>query len=123
MSKQLKDLYFGVMVYDFNERRLKKVNLFQSRRVLRSVATYRTNGSKGREIEDPLKYCFGDTYGRIEWEVGIGYPFEEDLKKYEKKSVYELYVEPNRGLLMDMVESVSVASCKRYLKEERERRK
>lgn len=120
--RQLKDLYFGVMVFGFNRQKMEKRNLFQSSRVLRSVAMYRAERDR-LEISDPLRWCFGDTHGRVQWEVGIGSPFEEDASKYEKKSIYELYVEPNRALLMDIVNSASVASCKKYLKEERERRK
>lgn len=120
--KKLEDLYFGVMVFDFNHQKMEKMNLFQSTRVLRSVAMYRAERDR-LEIVDPLRWCFGDTYGRVQWEVGIGYPFEVDVSKYEKKSIYELYVEPNRDLLMDIVNSASVASCKKYLREERKRRK
>lgn len=116
----IKDLYFGCMNYDFNQKKMVKRNLFGSMRVLHSIAVYKI---KQEELEDnawlesrfnPLRFCFGDLWGHVEYEMQVGGAFQEET---EKLSLWDMYVEPNGKLLMDMVNSVSIESCERWLKE------
>lgn len=116
----IKDLYFGCMNYDFNSKQFKEFNLFQSMRVLHSIAVYRT---RQEELENegwyggklnPLRFCFGDLDGHVEYELQAGGPFED---KTTKLSLWDMYVVPNQKLLMAMVNSVSVESCSDWLEE------
>ena len=117
---KMNELYFGIMQCDLNSKELRSSNLFNSYRVLRSVALYVT---KKDELEyakdDPLRFCFGDTAGRYEYEMSIGDLSGNNLKKYD---IYTLYVEPNSDLLMKIVEDVDIDDAKRWLREDRERR-
>lgn len=121
---KLLDLKFPVKVWDFNAGKIKDYNLFSSLRVLSSIAIWRTMPEEQREerVSDPVAFCFGDTWGRIEWEFSIdkdgnmGSPFQEDGMKTD---VFSHYVLPNEGKLMKMVNSVSENSCRLFLKKER----
>ena len=127
----INDLYFGVvthqMSYSTKEGRneLKVYNLFDSTRVKFSVARYVTMSEKERMqlMSDPLHFCFGDTWGRTEWEfIVCPWPYKEDEKVVDcgrKVDVFSMYVEPNSNLLMDMVNRVSVSSAKKWLAEYR----
>lgn len=112
----IEDLYFGCMVYDFNSKSLVPFNLFQSGRVLHSIAVYRTRPELG--VEDPLRFCFGDLWGHVEYEMEVGGMFQD---KYEKMSLWDMYVKPNSEYLLSLVNSVSVTSCERWLKDYRAR--
>lgn len=141
--KGIKDLYFGVCTWDWNTRKCKPMNLFCSTRVLDSVALYKTGKydeyvayKKKRDKEmkrEPLyandlerwaSWCFGDTRGRAEWEFGFGDPFVKDDGTWEgdKMDVFTVFVKPNAALLKQMVDGISVASCKRWLAEQNKRR-
>ena len=63
---------------------------------------------------DPLGFCFGDLRGHVEYEMQVGGVFQD---KTSKLSLWDMYVVPNADLLMSMVNSVSVESCKEWLKE------
>lgn len=118
MTKKLDDLYFGVTVWDFNSKGPEAINLFGSCRVLASVASYaKMSKEERKKLDDPLRYCFGDTWGRVEWEFAFGSPFPKDFSELQKLSVYEAFVEPNRKYLMSLVESVSEEEGKAYLRE------
>lgn len=108
----LKELYFGCVIYDFNSGEIKPFNLFNSLRVLRSIAIYKTR--KGIKIDNPLRFCFFDLFGRVEYEFEIGGPFSNKTRKI---SLWDLYVVPNKELLMKMVNEVNEDSCKKFLKE------
>lgn len=123
---KLEDLYFGYkqfgMSYDnTNTRSIKTYNLFDSSRVLRSVAMYvlMTPEQRKERVKDPLSWCFNDVWGRYEYEFmmsplgGGGEP--------QKVDIYQMYVEPNRELLLDLVSRVTKSSAKKYLSEERKR--
>lgn len=119
----IKDLYFGCMNYDLSSGKMVKHNLFSSMRVLHSIAIYKT---KQEELEnqdwsrgefDPLNFCFGDLWGHVEYEMQIGGLFQN---KTEKFSLWDMYVVPNADLLMEMVNSVSVKSCEKWLKEHKQ---
>lgn len=116
----LEKLYFGVKIIDFNTGEIKTINLFKIGRVATSVAIYvKRRGTKAwkEQVEnehfDPLRFCFGDVWGRVEYEMIVTDMFG---KAEEKVDVYRMYVEPNRELLLDMVNRVTVSSARRYLK-------
>lgn len=116
----IKDLYFGCMNYDFNRKEIVQYNLFGSMRVLRSIAIYRTrkdeleNDDWYRDGFDPLRFCFGDLDGHVEYEMQVGGAFEDETKKM---SLWDMYVVPNADLLLSMVNNVSIESCERWLEE------
>lgn len=131
---KLEDLYFGVVLYEFSwsgkdKRQLKTYNLFNSLRVLRSVARWAVETNKDSKFakeHDFLRWCFGDTRARCEWEWLVapwgGVSGDEKLKDVCKKvDVYTMYVEPNAKHLRELVDSVSVSSAKKFLAEERNR--
>lgn len=121
MTSKLEELYFGVRVWDPNSNKLKTINLFSSRRVIRSVAQYVLKKSK-TFIDDPLFYCFGDVWSRAEWEFmvsGLG----ADPDKTVKVDIFEMYVEPNSRYLLELVENVSQSSAKKWLAEDDKRQK
>lgn len=131
---KLEDLYFGVVLYDFSwsgkdKRQLKTYNLFNSLRVLRSVAMWvvETNkDSKFAKEHDFLSWCFGDVRARAEWEFIVcpwGGLKDDDkvVEVGEKVDTYRMYVEPNAKYLRELVDTVSVSSAKKFLAEERKR--
>ena len=126
-------LYFGIKLFSLsyaneNERTtLKTYNLFDFSRVKWSVARYVTMSDKEKKtlLSDPLHFCFGDVWGRTEFEFMVcPWPYsDKDTidNSGVKVDTFSLYVKPNEKLLMDMVNSVSIDSAKAYLKKERNR--
>lgn len=120
---ELEDLYFGCLNYDFNTGKMEPFNLFRSMRVLHSIAIYKTHQEELANQEwfggefDPLRFCFGDLDGHVEYEMAVGSLFKDEP---EKMSLWEMYVVPNEKLLMDMVDKVSVESCERWLEEHKQ---
>lgn len=114
----IEDLCFGIRLFDFNSGKLKTENLFQSSRVMHSVAVWLTMPDKLRKQHDLIRFCFGDTSGHVEYEMYVRdvivKPSERD--KLTKVSVYEMYVLPNADYLTSLVNSVSVSSAKRWLR-------
>lgn len=106
------------------ERKLETYNLFDFVKVRWSVAKYATMSEEERKslLSDPLWFCFGDVAGRCEYEYIIR-PMGSEEEDEKKVDVYQMYVEPNAEYLMKIVNSVSVSSAKKYLSEERKRRK
>lgn len=116
----IEKLYFGVKIIDLNTGEIRTINLFGIGRVAESVAVYvkRRNTKAWKEqVEnehfDPLFFCFGDVWSRVEYEMIVTDMFG---KTEEKVDVYRMYVEPNRDLLLDMINRVTVSSARRYLK-------
>lgn len=114
------------MLPNFNKGgRLEPSNLFDSMRVLRSVALWKTDsrthtGSLTGEPRDILSWCFGDTRGRREHEWIVSpWAGGDDSDEGEKVDVYEMYVLPNRKILTKIVDEISVNSCRKWLKEHR----
>lgn len=133
---KLDDLYFGIKLYPMSTsskddlRELKTYNLFNFGRVKWSVARWVTMNDKEKKAlwSDPLMFCFGDVWSRCEYEFIVcpwGGLRENDKVKDVgiKVDTFEMYVKPNEKLLMDMVNSVSENSARKYLAEERKRRK
>ena len=123
----LKKANFPVKKFNINTNTLEDYNLFQSHRVLRSIAIWKTrpNVRSFFMTHDPLRYWFGDTWGRIEWEWdqapdGTAYP--PLTTKYPKVCTYDECVVPYRKILTDLVDSISVNSCRQFLKEDRARK-
>ena len=131
---KLDDLYFGVVMNPMSytkysdRNNLTTYNIFDSYRVKWSVATYvAMTAKKKAEVSDPLRFCFGDTWGRTEWEFIVcpwPYTNEDTIDLVGKKvDIFSMYVEPNAELLMDLVNRVTKTSAKAWLKAEKERRK
>lgn len=127
---KLEDLYFGVKLYEMSyssreERKIVTYNLFDSYRVKRSVASWVVMKPEEKEKHEFLPWCFGDTWGRTEWEfIMCPWPYGENelvSDQGEKVDIYGMYVEPNAGLLRDLVDRVTVSSAKKYLAEDRRR--
>lgn len=114
---KLEDAYFGIMRPNFNKgSKLEPENLFGSTRVLWSVALWKTQPSL-REGRDLISWCFNDTRGRCEyeWVVSPWVGRDEDAEGW-KVDVYHMYVEPNKEILTDMVNNISVSSCRKWLR-------
>ena len=120
------ELYFGVVMhplsYSSDEERtsLNTYNLFRFTNVKWSVARYVTmSKEEKRALINPLAFCFGDVWGRTEFEfMACPWPFRDNETiggVGQKVSLYDIYVVPNAKLLMDMVEMVSVSSARKYL--------
>lgn len=125
----LEKLYFGVVLYPMSwtsgvQRKVRVYNLFDSFRVRHSVATYvLMNEDRKKQIKDPLSFCFSDTRGRTEWEFMVApWPYKEGDKVAEvgeKVDIYQMYVEPNRELLLDLVHRVTKSSAQKVISEHR----
>lgn len=121
---KITDLYFGYRNYAMSytsgeERKIETYNLFDSARVIRSVALWVLMSEEEKKKHDPLSWCFADVRGRAEYEfvmspwVGGG---EEN-----KVDIWTMYVVPNGELLLDIISRVSPTSARTYLREERKR--
>lgn len=131
---KIDDLYFGVKLmplsYGSEEGRiaLKTYNLFEFSKVKWSVARWVTmSDEEKKNITSPLHFLFGDVWGRAEYEfIVCPWPYgdgEGVSDNGQKVDTFMMYVEPNAELLMDMVNSVSVSSAKKYMAEWRKRYK
>lgn len=131
---KIDDLYFGVklMPFSYNSKEgrttLKTYNLFDFSRVKWSVARWVTMSADERKgVSSPLRFLFGDVWGRTEYEfIVCPWPYgdgEGVSDNGQKVDTFMMYVEPNAKLLMDMVNSVSVSSAKKYMTEWRKRYK
>lgn len=131
---KIDDLYFGVKLmplsYNSEEGRteLKTYNLFDFSRIKWSVAKYVTMTDTERSLlHNSLMFCFGDVWSRAEYEFLIcPWPYKDGEfveQVGQKVDIFTMYVEPNAKLLMDMVNSVSVSSAKKYMTECRKRYK
>lgn len=120
MRSKIDDLYFGIKYWEFNSKKLVETNLFKCGRIKWNLAKYITikndeKKSKMYKIDDPLLFIFGDVWSRCEWEFLVGGLFNEE--NVEKQSVYDMYVKPNRDILLSMVDEITLRDAKRYLKE------
>ena len=121
---KLTDLYFGYKNYEMSytagkERKIVTYNLFDSHRVLRSVARWVLMSDEDKKKHDALSYCFSDVRGRAEYEFVIS-PWAGEGEA-QKVDIWTMYVEPNKELLLDLISRVSPTSARAYLREERKR--
>lgn len=128
-------LYFGIKLFPMSHTSkgelngLTTYNLFDFGRVKWSVARWVTMSDKERKgiMSDPLHFCFGDVWGRTEYEFIVcpwPYTSEDTIEKSGVKvDTYEMYVKPNADYLMSLVNRVSLTSARAYLRDERKRRK
>lgn len=117
-------LYFGYKNYAMSytsgeERKIETRNLFDSSRVLRSVAMWVLMPEKEKKEYDALSWCFGDVKGRAEYEF-IMSPWVGGGEE-QKVDIYKMYVEPNRELLLDLISRVTPNSAREYLREEKKK--
>lgn len=122
MKTKIEDLYFGICEIDQNSNRLVQRNLFDNLRVKQSIAIYRKMTPEEREklVSNPVYFCFGDTNGRVEYEMRIAPEvFKEGMlvKESEKTDIYKMYVLPNSEYLMSLVDSIDEKTAKKWLKE------
>lgn len=136
--KKLTDLEFYVPVWTFNNKREYR-NIFHSYDVLRSVALYRKGEyDKFQKLQEgepkglfrtPLEqwafYCFGSMWSRVQWEFCFGDPFEKQDGTWdgEKTDAFTVFILPNAKLLKQMIDEVSLNSCKEWLREDNKRLK
>lgn len=128
----INDAYFGVVTRKLswnNEKERNSVqasNLFDFYRVKRSVAIWKTRPELA-EDHDLIPFCFFDVCGRCEFEfIVCPWPYADDdtiANSGVKVDVYEMYVKPNADILTDIVNSISVESARKWLKEDRARYK
>lgn len=115
---KINNLYFGYVQFDPNTGRLTRHNLFGDYRVMRNVARWVTLGEHRDTLSsDLLHFCFFETCGRAEYEFVIK-PWTGKGEE-QKVDIWTMYVMPNRMLLEDMVNSVSVNSARAWLKEQK----
>lgn len=116
---KITDLYFGIKRADSNTQHLVTTNLFNCRDVLLGVALYKLG--KGGEYcnRNPFEFIFFGTRGAVEYEFYIAAPASEK-DDFELTDIYSMYAEPNKRYLMELINSVSKASCERWLKEWKE---
>lgn len=65
--------------------------------------------------EQRLFHYFGFCWSRVQWEMNISRAFENEPS--EKICVFDLFLRPNASLLLSMIDSVSVRSAKKYLRD------
>lgn len=111
----INDLYFGIVMWDPNLGIFREYNLFDSMRVLRSLAIYKIHPELYTQFSDILFAIYGDTAGRVQYEFDIRDIFGKE--EPVKMDVYRMFVEPNRDYLLSLVDSVTVASARKWLKE------
>lgn len=105
------DLYFGVAAISMGTGDLRYYNIFNNIKVMRSVAFYI---AKSPEVEDPLRFCFGDLWGKVEYEMEVRGMFQD---QWFKTDIYNMYIKPNREYLMDLIGKVSKRSAVQWLKD------
>ena len=114
MKTNIDDLYFGICSMDQNTKKMVSYNIFDIYRVKRSVADWvMMSDERKSKIEDPIRFCFGDTGGSFEYEWEVS-PWPSKDGEKQKVDVYSMYVEPNRALLMDMLDNVSLKSAREW---------
>lgn len=117
---KLQDIYFGVQYWDSNAKKMTTINIFEHPKVRRAVAEYRLHPDryKGHNIIDLI---FSDFRGRCEYEwMVMDWPRQEISMKVD---VFDSYIEPNRNLLLELINLPSKNSCVEWLKEYRKQKR
>lgn len=129
VDMKITDLRYNVKIWDSNKAELRTMNIFNSYRVIKSLAIYikrsdpKSNDSYFKDqyktVDDVIHFIFGDTQGRCEWEYVVSEWAGKEGR--QKVDVYEMYVEPNKYLLYNMIKEVSYNSAVMWLREDRKR--
>lgn len=118
---KITELEFYVMTYPRAWQRGQRLelvpyNIFQSTRVMRSVAMWIVG--KALEGHNFLRWCFGDLDGQTEWEILVSsWPSVEGQADARKFSIFDLYIRPNEKLLKGMIDEVDAKSAEAWLKQ------
>lgn len=113
MSYQIGDLEFNVTL-PTPEGGLQTYNIFDHLGVRRAIAIYKTRKEPYITM-DPALWFFGDFWGRCEYEMIVA-DFPDDSHP-RKTDIYQMFIVPNSKLLIDMIDKVTVKSCREWLKE------
>lgn len=117
---KITDLDFGYMQFDPNTGELTRHNIFSNVSVMRSVAQWVTMSSSRRKAGlDPISFCFIDYWSRCQYEFVIK-PWVGEGEE-QKVDIWTMYVVPNKDILFDMIDKVSVNSAREWLREERKK--
>lgn len=109
----INNIYFGVCYWDSNKDEFVPFNIFDAGRTRYWLAKYRVHPIQFRRLSI-FSFVFNDFCGRCQWEWIVSNWPKND--KEQKLDVWTAYLIPNKEYLTKLMNSVSVASCKRYLK-------
>lgn len=131
-------LEFYVLNHDFNEKKIYHYNIFNNIRVYENVVRETRKYLRSPKKYKKVKFQFGDEpqvvlYGkeayvdeirsivmwqewsRCEYEISVGYAFEDDASKLEKWDCYKQF-EPNKEMVCDYI----LAQYKKWQKEQKD---
>lgn len=117
----LSEAQFNVMVE--RNGQLKFINVFKHPNVAWWVAKWRTSKAfrDSYRQHDPFFCCFCDFWSRAEFELVVQGFLSND--EGHKMDVYEMFLKPNKIAIWQIIESISVNSCREYLREFRAQNK
>lgn len=122
-SLPLEKAKFCVPKWDFNRHTVEPFNIFEDIRILLSVASFKTGlfdllyPSEEERKEHWLRWCFGDTWGRVQYNLLISDPVPAEGDKPEEVHIFDCFIKPNEELLFALVESISTKSCEQWLEQ------
>lgn len=101
MSREIK---YYAMYYDFNARKIKRVNVIHEDTLKRLQDMVKKGKIKDRlQFRQCLRGEFMYRYWcKREWEISVGDLFEKDLNKYKKIDVYD-QLEDNLDVITDYI--------------------
>ena len=101
MSREIK---YYAMYYDFNARKIKRVNVIYEDTLKRLQDMVKKGKIKDRlQFRQCLRSEFMYRYWcKREWEISVGDLFEKDLNKYKKIDVYD-QLEANLDVITDYI--------------------
>lgn len=112
MSYQIGDLEFNVTI-PTDRGEFRTFNIFKHPEAQRAICIYKLCPERIRH--NLCLFIFGDFWSRVEYEMLISPLFGDE--RWLKVDVYSLYIEPNFPLLKEMIDKVSVSSCKEWKKQ------
>lgn len=87
-----------------------RFNIFDHYWVKEAIYRYKTKSIPADR--DLCAYFFIDFWGRCEYEMVVN---DWPGQKHERKvDVYEMYIKPNFPLLLEMIDSVTISSCRAW---------
>lgn len=115
---KITDLKYNAVKYDFNTGKLETFNVFGNISVLHSIAIWKTRDEKFRKnIDNPTMFFFSAYWSRCQYEFLVSEFVGKEDQEPEKVDVFKMYIKPNETLLLDMINDVSVNSCRKWLTE------